>query len=184
DKATMDVPSPAAGKVTDVLVQIDDNVSEGTPILEYKPVGSSASRPGPTGSGSRDSAEEESAPEPRPESGIPDRGENASGRVLVIGSGVAGYTAAFRAADLGLDVTLVERDEALGGVCLNVGCIPSKAVLHAARVIAEAEEARGFGVKFKAPKIDLDALRGWKDEVVGKLTGGLDGLAKQREVNV
>jgi len=81
-------------------------------------------------------------------------------------------------------VTLVERDETLGGVCLNVGCIPSKAVLHAARVIAEAEEAGSFGVKFKNPKIDLDALRGWKDEVVGKLTGGLDGLAKQRKVEV
>ena len=103
---------------------------------------------------------------------------------MVIGSGVGGYTAAFRAADLGLDVTLVERDETLGGVCLNVGCIPSKAVLHAARVIAEAEEAASFGVKFKDPKIDLDALRGWKDEVVGKLTGGLDGLAKQRKVEV
>ena len=81
-------------------------------------------------------------------------------------------------------MTLVERDDRLGGVCLNVGCIPSKAVLHAARVISEAEEAGGFGIKFGTPKIDLDALRGWKDEVVGKLTGGLDGLAKQRKVNV
>ena len=104
--------------------------------------------------------------------------------MVVIGSGVGGYTAAFRAADLGLDVTLIERDERLGGVCLNVGCIPSKAVLHAARVIAEAGEAADFGVKFGEPDVDLDALRGWKDEVVGKLTGGLDGLAKQRKVNV
>ena len=95
-----------------------------------------------------------------------------------------GYTAAFRAADLGLEVTLVERDDTLGGVCLNVGCIPSKAVLHAARIISEAEEAGGFGIEFGDPKIDLDGLRGWKDEVVGKLTGGLDGLAKQRKVEV
>ena len=190
DKATMDVPAPAAGKVTEVLVAIDDKVSEGSPILEYTPADSSASRPGSAGSGSRDSAEtEESA-------GTEEAAETAAGteqaavepeaggKVVVIGSGVGGYTAAFRAADLGLDVTLVERDETLGGVCLNVGCIPSKAVLHAARVIAEAEEAGGFGVKFKTPKIDLDALRGWKDEVVGKLTGGLDGLAKQRKVEV
>jgi dihydrolipoamide dehydrogenase len=104
--------------------------------------------------------------------------------VLVLGSGVGGYTAAFRAADLGMDVTLVERDDTLGGVCLNVGCIPSKAVLHAARVISEADESSGFGIEFGEPKIDLDALRAWKDEVVGKLTGGLDGLAKQRKVNV
>jgi dihydrolipoamide dehydrogenase len=97
---------------------------------------------------------------------------------------VGGYTAAFRAADLGMDVTLVERDDTLGGVCLNVGCIPSKAVLHAARVISEADESSGFGIEFGEPKIDLDALRAWKDEVVGKLTGGLDGLAKQRKVNV
>jgi dihydrolipoamide dehydrogenase len=97
---------------------------------------------------------------------------------------VGGYTAAFRAADLGLDVTLVERYERLGGVCLNVGCIPSKAVLHAARVVAETEEAAGFGLRFAAPELDLDALRSWKDDVVSKLTGGLAGLAKQRKVEV
>ena len=102
----------------------------------------------------------------------------------MIGSGPGGYTAAFRAADLGLEVTLVEKYETLGGVCLNVGCIPSKALLHAAKVVGEVEEAKGFGLEFGEPELDLDALRGWKDEVVGKLTGGLAGLAKQRKVKV
>ena len=102
----------------------------------------------------------------------------------MIGSGPGGYTAAFRAADLGLEVTLVERYPALGGVCLNVGCIPSKALLHAAKVIAEVDEAKEFGLGFGELDLDLDALRGWKEEVVGKLTGGLAGLAKQRKVNV
>ncbi len=102
----------------------------------------------------------------------------------MIGSGPAGYTAAFRAADLGLEVVLVESFETLGGVCLNVGCIPSKALLHAARVIAEAEEAAEFGVSFPRPELDLERLARWKDEVVGKLTGGLSGLAKRRKVTV
>ena len=106
-------------------------------------------------------------------------------RVVVIGSGVGGYTAAFRAADLGLEVTLVERDETLGGVCLNVGCIPSKArAPRGAGASPRPRRPASFGIKFADPKIDLDELRGWKDEVVGKLTGGLDGLAKQRKVNV
>ncbi len=102
----------------------------------------------------------------------------------MIGSGPGGYTAAFRAADLGLDVVLVERFDVLGGICLNVGCIPSKALLHAAEVIGAAEDAAGFGVSFGEPEIDLDRLREWKDEVVGKLTGGLAGLSKQRKVRV
>jgi dihydrolipoamide dehydrogenase len=102
----------------------------------------------------------------------------------VIGSGPAGYTAAFRAADLGCDVTLVERYESLGGVCLNVGCIPSKALLHAARVIAEVEEAREIGLSWGEPEIDLPRLDAWKSEVVGKLTGGLAGLAKRRKIEV
>jgi dihydrolipoamide dehydrogenase len=104
--------------------------------------------------------------------------------VVVIGSGPGGYTAAFRAADLGLKTVLIERYDRLGGVCLNVGCIPSKALLHAARVIAEAEEMSAHGISFEKPEIDPDALRDWKDGVVGRLTGGLDGLAKQRKVEV
>ncbi len=105
-------------------------------------------------------------------------------RVVVIGSGPAGYTAAFRAADLGLEVTLVERYETLGGVCLNVGCIPSKALLHAARVMAEVEEAEDFGISYGKPKLDIERLDEWKGEVVGKLTGGLAGLARRRKVEV
>jgi dihydrolipoamide dehydrogenase len=105
-------------------------------------------------------------------------------RLVVIGSGPGGYTAAFRAADLGLEVTLVERYESLGGVCLNVGCIPSKALLHAARVMAEVEEAAGFGITYGEPRIDIKRLDEWKGEVVGKLTGGLAGLAKRRKIRV
>ncbi|HKW79918.1 MAG TPA: dihydrolipoyl dehydrogenase, partial [Casimicrobiaceae bacterium] len=103
---------------------------------------------------------------------------------LVIGAGPGGYSAAFRAADLGLKTVLIERYPVLGGVCLNVGCIPSKALLHAAKVIDEAEEMSHFGVRFAAPAIDIDALRGWKESVIKKLTGGLSGLAKQRKVTV
>jgi len=105
-------------------------------------------------------------------------------QLLVLGSGPGGYTAAFRAADLGLEVVLVERYPSLGGVCLNVGCIPSKALLHAARVIEEAGEMRERGIEFGAPKVDVSKLRAWKNDVVGQLTGGLDGLAKQRKVRV
>jgi dihydrolipoamide dehydrogenase len=111
-------------------------------------------------------------------------GQEKPRRLVVIGSGPGGYTAAFRAADLGLDVTLVERYEVLGGVCLNVGCIPSKALLHAARVVAEVEEAAGFGISWGEPTIDIERLDGWKGEVVGKLTGGLAGLAKRRKIRV
>ena len=104
--------------------------------------------------------------------------------LVVLGSGPGGYSAAFRAADLGLDVVLVERDATLGGVCLNVGCIPSKALLHAAKVIADARDMAAHGVHFGAPRIELDVLRSWKTKVVGQLTKGLDGLAKQRKVEV
>ena len=106
-------------------------------------------------------------------------------QLVVLGSGPGGYTAAFRAADLGLKVVLIERYATLGGVCLNVGCIPSKALLHTAKVITEAEETAAHGVSFSAPKIDLDALKNWKsNDVVAKLTGGLSQMAKQREVTV
>ena len=104
--------------------------------------------------------------------------------LVVLGAGPGGYTAAFRAADLGLEVALVERNSSLGGVCLNVGCIPSKALLHAARVIADARDMAAHGIEFGEPEIKLDKLRGWKDKVIGQLTGGLQGLAKQRKVTV
>src|SRR6185437_16324853 len=140
------------------------------------------------------SASASPAPSPQPS---PQRGEGAkapqpsaaSGKkadiecqLVVLGSGPGGYSAAFRAADLGLDTVLVERYDTLGGVCLNVGCIPSKALLHAAAVIDEAEAMAAHGVSFGAPKIDIDKLRGFKTKVVGQLTGGLAGMAKQRKV--
>lgn len=191
EKATMDVPSPAAGTVKELLVELEDKVSEGTPILVLEPAEGEAEAPEAEGE-----AEAAATPEPETEereTRDEERAPAAAGpptpppegkRVVVIGAGPGGYTAAFRAADLGLEVTLVERYPVLGGVCLNVGCIPSKALLHAARVAAEVEEAAEFGLRFGDPEIDLDALRGWKEEVVGKLTGGLAGLARQRKVDV
>ena len=169
DKATMEVPSPAAGKVASVAVKEGDRVGEGTLILTLEGAGAAAAPAAPA-----------AAPAPRPAPA----GGDLHGEVVVLGSGPGGYTAAFRAADLGKKVVLIERSPTLGGVCLNVGCIPSKALLHAAKVISEAEEMGHFGVKFAKPKVDVDGLRGWKESVVKKLTGGLSGLAKARKVTV
>ena len=179
DKATMEVPSPQAGKVVAITVKEGDTVSEGSLILTLEAEGA-AEAP---------AAEKDTAPSapvdaaPAPVSFSGEKGD-VHAEFLVLGSGPGGYTAAFRAADLGLKTVLIERDPMLGGVCLNVGCIPSKALLHAAKVITEAEEMDHFGVSLGKPKIDLDKLRGWKESVVGKLTGGLDGLAKGRKVEV
>jgi dihydrolipoamide dehydrogenase len=173
DKATMDVPSPAAGTVRDLRVSVGDKVSEGSLILTLDAVGADGGAPA---GGERPLP---SVPAPPVEGRADHHAE-----VVVLGSGPGGYTAAFRAADLGLKVILIERYDRLGGVCLNVGCIPSKALLHVARVIAEAEEASGQGITFGTPQIDLDGLRSWKESVVGRLTNGLDGLAKQRKVDV
>jgi dihydrolipoyl dehydrogenase len=173
DKATLDVPAPTGGTVTAVKIAVGDTVSEGTPIVDLQtgePAPVVADTPAPV-----------QAPQAQPPSA--QRGD-VDAEVLVLGSGPGGYTAAFRAADLGKRVVLVERYPRLGGVCLNVGCIPSKALLHAARVIAETREMSSHGLTFAAPQIDLDALRGWKDSVVQRLTGGLAGLAKQRTVTV
>jgi dihydrolipoyl dehydrogenase len=178
DKATMEVPSPAAGVVKEIKVAIDDKVSEGSVIIVLE------------------GAEETDAPAPKPEleakqpsapaatvaTGTATGAGDIHAEVVVLGSGPGGYTAAFRAADLGKNVVLIEKNVTLGGVCLNIGCIPSKALLHVAKVLTEAEEMAAHGVSFAKPKIDLDALRGWKDSVVGQLTGGLDGLAKGRKV--
>ena len=176
DKATMDIPAPSAGKVTDLRVALEDRVSEGSLILVLDAVDGA---PAPS-----DQPEPEVVSEPaRPASSY--EGEvDGTTQVVVIGSGPGGYAAAFRAADLGLQTTLVERYDALGGVCLNVGCIPSKALLHAAKVVAETEEMAEHGISFGEPQIDLPALGAWKDSVVGRLTGGLAGLAKQRKVTV
>jgi dihydrolipoamide dehydrogenase len=174
DKATMDVPAPFAGTIKQLRVKIGDRVSEGSVLLTVE--GDGAGSPG-----SEVAIPEEPAPPP-PSS--PDGGGGHDAQVVVIGAGVGGYTAAFRAADLGLKTVLIERHDRLGGVCLNVGCIPSKALLHAARVLTEAEEMAARGIAFGRPKIDVDALREWKASVVSKLTGGLDLLARQRKVEV
>ncbi|MEM8812869.1 MAG: dihydrolipoyl dehydrogenase [Pseudomonadota bacterium] len=171
DKATMEVPAPTSGTVEGVLVAEGDTVSEGTPIVTLSTGQAAAApeAPPPVNAPSRPTA--------------PATGDQHA-ELVVLGSGPGGYTAAFRAADLGMDVILIERDPTLGGVCLNVGCIPSKALLHAAKVITEAEEMGGHGIAFGKPKIDLDALRTWKEGVVSRLTGGLSGLAKGRKVKV
>jgi dihydrolipoyl dehydrogenase len=175
DKATMDVPAPSAGVVKQLSVTIGDRVSEGSVLLTLEPDGA---MPTAKRVGTADVAVAAEAPPPSAD------GEGRDAQVVVLGAGPGGYTAAFRAADLGFKTVLIERYERLGGVCLNVGCIPSKALLHAARVIAETEEMAAHGVSFGRPKVDLDQLREWKDSVVAKLTGGLDGLARQRQVEV
>ncbi|MDA8069399.1 MAG: dihydrolipoyl dehydrogenase [Actinomycetota bacterium] len=180
DKATMDVPSPAQGTVGELKVAVGDRVSQGSLLLMLDvadaPATAAEEAPPPPAA-----APGPPAAAPAPAAAAPDQGV---GHVVVIGSGPGGYTAAFRAADLGLRVTLVERYDTLGGVCLNVGCIPSKALLHAARVIAETEEMAAHGITFAKPQIELDRLLAWKQEVVGRLTGGLAALAKQRRVEV
>ena len=180
DKATMEVPSPIGGKVTEVKLKEGDKVSEGTVILTLE-VESAGEAPTKAEAGE---SREKPAPQPGAQAAPPSAGQKGDihAQLVVLGSGPGGYTAAFRAADLGLKVVLVERYDTLGGVCLNVGCIPSKALLHAAKVIAEAEEMAENGISFGKPQIDPGALRAWKDNVVGKLTGGLKGLAKARKV--
>ncbi|HMU48215.1 MAG TPA: dihydrolipoyl dehydrogenase [Geminicoccaceae bacterium] len=171
DKATMDVPCPQAGKVAEVKVKVGDRVSEGSLILLLE--GAAAAKPAPAAA----------APAPAAAPAAATKAD-LHAEVLVLGSGPGGYTAAFRAADLGKKVVLVERWPTLGGVCLNVGCIPSKALLHAAKVIAESKEMAHNGVSFGPPSVDIDKLRGWKEGVVKKLVGGLGGLAKARKVTV
>jgi dihydrolipoamide dehydrogenase len=209
DKASMDVPSTASGTLVEVLVRRGDRVSKGSliarveseerePATAVHPARRETDQP-------RQAVPEPPPPEPRAAASSGDtvrmpaassdtvrmpalaRTQSAADRsaqLLVLGAGPGGYTAAFRAADLGMKVTLVERWPMLGGVCLNVGCIPSKALLHAAKVIDEAQAMGAHGVSFGAPQIDLERLRGWKSAVVKKLTGGLKMLAKQRKVEV
>jgi dihydrolipoamide dehydrogenase len=177
DKATMDIPAPAAGTVTQLRVAIGDRVSEGSVLLTLDGAAPSPADEAP------DASPTAVVAEPPPPEGA-GSGDGRDTQVLVLGAGIGGYTAAFRAADLGLSVTLVERYERLGGVCLNVGCIPSKALLHAARVIAETEEMAAHGISFGKPSVDVEALVGWKASVVDRLTKGLEGLAKQRGVEV
>jgi dihydrolipoamide dehydrogenase len=189
DKATMDVPATAAGKVVAVMVERGGKVSQGTPLVRVEAAGAvsaaaaaAAAPMAPVAAAAPAAAAPAARSAPRPVADEPKADREVE--LLVLGAGPGGYTAAFRAADLGLKVTLVERWPTLGGVCLNVGCIPSKALLHAAKVIDEARAMSAHGVEFGAPRIDLARLREWKSRVVGKLTGGLSGLARQRKVEV
>ncbi|PPQ39473.1 dihydrolipoamide dehydrogenase [Rhodoblastus acidophilus] len=172
DKATLEVPAPQAGVVKEIKVKVGDRVGEGALLLTLD-----AAEAQPPAKAEADRA----APAPAPSAAA---AADLHAEVLVLGAGPGGYSAAFRAADLGAKVVLVERWNILGGVCLNVGCIPSKALLHAAKVIDEAREMADHGVSFGEPSIDLDKLRGWKDSVIKRLTGGLAGMAKQRKVTV
>lgn len=184
DKASMDVPATHAGKITAVHVWVGGRVSAGDPILaidvEDQPEIDKTLAINPAEQLAV-AAAAAGAPHAAPD---PDSKATRSAELVVIGSGPGGYTAAFRAADLGLEVTLVERYEVIGGVCLNVGCIPSKALLHAAKVIDDAAAMAEHGIRFGNPRIDALALRAWKNKVVDRLTGGLTQLAKQRKVTV
>jgi dihydrolipoamide dehydrogenase len=221
DKASMDVPSTAAGKLAEVLVKRGDKVSKGSVLARVEtadgaaqPAGAAAAaaasapatpaaKPAPSAPTPAPAARPPQPPAAPPEARVEAKGDtvrmptqkggpaeraatdfNRSADLLVFGAGPGGYTAAFRAADLGLKVTLVERWPELGGVCLNVGCIPSKALLHAAKVIEDAEEMGERGIAFGAPAIELPKLREWKTSVVRKLTSGLRVLARQRKVEV
>jgi len=197
DKASMDVPATVAGVINTVALSRGAKVSQGDLIATLEPdvaqaaptaKAATAVAPAPATAISPPTpstpvTQTKPAPAVRPAEPAANLPADALD-LVVLGAGPGGYTAAFRAADLGMKVTLVERWPTLGGVCLNVGCIPSKALLHAARVIEEAHEMHDCGISFGEPSIDLDKLRAWKGRVVGRLTGGLSGLAKQRKVNV
>ena len=190
DKASMEIPCTHAGVVKELKVKIGDKVAEGSLllVLEVAQDTASATPPAPATAPAKSAAPVvASAPAAQAAPTAPAAASFAGNAdiecdTLVLGAGPGGYTAAFRAADLGQRVVLVERYPVLGGVCLNVGCIPSKALLHAAKVITEAEEMSHFGITMSKPQIDINALRGWKESVIKKLTGGLTGLAKARKV--
>ena len=187
DKASMEVPSPYAGVVQEIKIKVGDKVSEGSVIMTLAVTEQSATATHSetiTGTSEKAIAAPIVTPAPAPISpqSIPPGDIHAD--VVVLGAGPGGYTAAFRAADLGKKVVLIERYASLGGVCLNVGCIPSKALLHAAKVITEAEDVEAQGIVFGKPKIDIAKLRTWKESVIGKLTKGLKALAKQRKVEI
>jgi dihydrolipoamide dehydrogenase len=190
DKATMEIPAPQAGVVKELLVAVGDTVAEGSSILMLEASEAATEAPAEKTSVTAEPAKSDApvaqtaAPAAAPVAKSYDGDVDVSAQLVVLGSGPGGYTAAFRAADLGLNVVMIERYDNIGGVCLNVGCIPSKALLHTAQVINEAAEFGEIGVSFNKPKVDLDKLRAHKNGVVGKLTGGLKQLAKQRKVQI
>jgi dihydrolipoamide dehydrogenase len=182
DKASMDVPASHAGRIVSVDVSVGDTVNAGDGIVTIEATTEAAAEA--PAAAEVESTRKMSVPEITAARTVAEGAATHSAQLVVIGAGPGGYTAAFRAADLGLDVILVERWPVLGGVCLNVGCIPSKALLHAAKVIDDAKDMAEHGVTFGEPKIDALKLRDWKNKVVGRLTGGLEQLAKQRKVRV
>ncbi len=179
DKASMEIPSPVAGTITEMLVKVGDKVSQGDLIARAEVAGSEQEAPATV-----EPASSQAVPTAAPTPASFDGEADISAEVVVLGSGPGGYTAAFRAADLGKQVVLIERFDSIGGVCLNVGCIPSKALLHVAEVINEAAEFSKLGVTFSAPEIDIDKVRAHKERIVKRLTGGLRQLAKQRKVEI
>jgi dihydrolipoamide dehydrogenase len=186
DKASMEVPAPAAGVVKEVKIKVGDKVSEGDLVLLLEASGEqqpSPPAPLPQGEGSKAPPPPSPVPIPAPVAGSYAGKVDVECEMLVLGAGPGGYSAAFRSADLGMKTVLVERYATLGGVCLNVGCIPSKALLHVAAVVDEVAHFADLGVTFDKPTVDLDKLRAHKGKVVGKLTGGLTGMAKARKVD-
>ena len=174
DKAAMEVPSPAAGVVKEMKVKVGDKVSEGAVILLLESTEEPGLRTEPPHSGEKTTGAAQALPQHSALSTQSPAKGDIHAEVVVLGAGPGGYTAAFRAADLGKQVVLIEKHTSLGGVCLNVGCIPSKALLHVAKVITEAEEVSHHGVTFAQPSVDIDKIRSWKESVIGKLTGGLN----------
>ena len=190
DKASMEIPSSHAGVVKELKVKIGDKIAEGGLILTLEAAGEAAAAPQAAAPAPAAAAPAPAAAAPAASAPAPTAASYAGGAadydcdVVVLGGGPGGYSAAFRAADLGLNVVIVERYKSLGGVCLNVGCIPSKALLHVAAVVDEVKHLEVAGVKFGAPEVNIDQLRGHKDKVIGKLTGGLGQMAKMRKVTV
>ena len=197
DKATLDVPSSHAGVVKELKVKIGDKISEGSVVVLLETQGDTAAatqapavEEKPTEAPTEQSKPAESKPAAAPTATPPTTADSYTGNVdihcemLVLGAGPGGYSAAFRAADLGMDTVLIERYATLGGACLNVGCIPSKALLHTVTVMEEAQAMSAHGITFDKPQVNLDKLRDYKNGVVGKLTGGLSAMAKMRKVNV
>jgi dihydrolipoamide dehydrogenase len=184
DKASMEIPSPVSGIVTEVFINNGDNVAQGSPIINIELTASPSETAQDTPLEASQNNTEQTPSSTALTSNNFSGDVDISATVVILGSGPGGYTAAFRAADLGLDVIMIERYPSIGGVCLNVGCIPSKALLHTAEVINEANEFSKHGVKFGKPELDIDGIRNYKAKIVKKLTGGLKQLAKQRKVNI
>jgi dihydrolipoamide dehydrogenase len=186
DKATMEIPAPKSGKIVELLIKVGDHVGTGDPIATMEVATESAGEPAHAAAEPAPAAPkaEATAATATPVAAPADLNADHQCDVVVLGAGPGGYTAAFRAADLGKKVILIERFEKIGGVCLNVGCIPSKALLHVSGILNETREMGSHGITFAEPKIDLDGLRGFKNGVIDKLTGGLKQLAKQRKVTI